>query len=106
MIAVNWLNMTGSSVVMVVAAIILLVWECLAFGFGKRRALLSTWFQKLGFRAPAAVFILGMLAGHFWLYFPPTLDDERVICPKCRETLRFNVDMKTGDLTADLIDMK
>ena len=102
----NWLNMTGSSVVMVVVAIILLVWECIAFGFGKRRALLSVWFQKLGFRAPAAVFIAGMLAGHFWLYFPPTVDDERVICPRCRETLTLNVNAETGDLTADLIEPK
>lgn len=94
------MNMSGTGVLMVTVGIVLLTWEILAFLLQKRRALLSTWFQKLGFRAPAAALIIGMLLGHFWMYFPPTVDDERVVCPHCSKTLVLCVDEKTGDLTA------
>lgn len=96
----DFLTMSNSGLIITVCCIILLVWELLAFIFGKRRALLSTWFQKLGFRAPAAVFALGALAGHFWMYFPPTIDDEVVQCPQCKARLTLNIDTQTGDLTA------
>mgnify|MGYP000013392344 FL=1 len=96
------LGMSTTGVLMVIIGIMLLAYEIVAFVIGKRRALISTWFQKLGFRAPAAVFVMGMLAGHFWMYFPPTVDDERVVCPKCREILVLNVDSKTGDVVAEL----
>lgn len=99
------MNMSGTGVLMVVLGIILLAWEILAFVLKKRRALLSTWFQKLGFRAPAAVLVIGMLLGHFWMYFPPTVDDERVVCPHCGKTLVLSVDEKTGDLKADRDDL-
>ncbi len=94
------MNMTGTGVLMVVTGVFLLAWEILAFVTGSRRALLSTWFQKLGFRSPIAVLVIGMLLGHFWMYFPPTVDDELVVCPHCGKTLVLNVDEKTGDLTA------
>lgn len=94
------MNMSGTGVLIVVLGIALLTWEILAFVLRKRRALLSTWFQKLGFRAPAAALLIGMLLGHFWMYFPPTVDDEQVVCPHCQQTLVLCVDEKTGDLTA------
>jgi hypothetical protein len=95
-------NMDGSSVVVVVVSIILLVWETLAFVMKKPRALLSTWMQKFGFRNPAAALIVGMFLGHFWMYFPPTIDDERVVCPHCRTTLVLSIDEETGDVRAGI----
>lgn len=95
------MNMSGTSVLMVTIGIILLAWEILAFALKKRRALLSTWFQKLGFTNPAAVLVIGMLLGHFWMYFPPTIDDERVVCPHCRTTLVLSIDEETGDVRAE-----
>ncbi len=102
----TFLNMTTTGVVLTACGIVLLAWEILAFVFGKKRALISTWFQKLGFRAPAAVFVLGALAGHFWLYFPPTLDNESVKCPQCDAWLILNVDASTGELTASAVSHK
>lgn len=96
----TFLNMSTTGVIMTACGVILLIWEVLAFVFNKRQALISTWFQKLGFRSPAAVFVLGALAGHFWMYFPPTVDGEAVQCPKCDATLQLNVDTTTGDITA------
>lgn len=97
------IGMSTTGVLMVTIGIVVLVYEILAFVLQKRRALVSTWFQKLGFRAPAVVFVLGMLAGHFWMYFPPTVDDETVVCPRCRETLVLRVDVSSGDLSADVV---
>jgi hypothetical protein len=94
--------MSGTGVVVVTAGIILLTWEILAFVFKRKRALISTWFQKFGFRYPAAVLVIGMLLGHFWMYFPPTVDDEPVICPHCHQPLTLNVDDTTGEITATL----
>lgn len=99
-------NMSGTGVLMVVIGIVLLTWETLAFVFKKRRALLSTWFQKLGFRAPAAMLVVGMFLGHFWMYFPPDVDGEQVVCPKCRETLTLCVDPDRHELTAELATPK
>ncbi len=98
--------MSTTGVLMVIIGIVLLAYEIVAFVIGKRRALLSTWFQKLGFRAPAVVFVMGMLAGHFWMYFPPTVDDEKVICPKCHETLTLTIDPKRNELMAELAKPK
>jgi hypothetical protein len=86
------MNMTGTGVVIVFVGIVLLCWEILAFVLGKRRALISTWMQKLGFRSPITVFVAGIFAGHFWAYFPPTLDDEHVVCPHCRQEFKLQID--------------
>ena len=94
--------MTTAGLVVTACVIALVVWEIVAFVAGRKRALLSTWFQKFGFRSPAAILGLGMLMGHFWMYFPPTVDDEPVQCPCCKSQLILNVDAETGDLTADL----
>ena len=85
---------------MTACGIVILVWEVLAFVFNKKQALVSTWFQKLGFRSPATVFVLGALAGHFWMYFPPTIDDEAMKCPQCNSNLTLHVDQQTGTITA------
>lgn len=95
----EFLNMSTTGVIMTGCGIVLLVWEVLAFVFNKKQALISTWFQKLGFRSPAVVFVLGALAGHFWMYFPPTVDNERVQCVQCRSWLALHIDAKTGELT-------
>jgi hypothetical protein len=100
------IGMSTTGVLMVAIGIVVLCYEIIAFVLRKRRALLSVWIQKLGFRAPGAILIIGMILGHCLMYFPPTIDDERVICPKCRETLTLNVNAETGDLTADLIETK
>ena len=63
----SFLNMTTTGVIMTACGIVLLIWEVLAFVLNKKQALISTWFQKLGFRSPAAVFVIGALAGHFWM---------------------------------------
>ena len=97
----SFLNMTSSGLLVTACVIGLLVWEIVAFVVGRKRALLSTWFQKLGFRAPAATLCIGMLMGHFWMYFPPTVDNEPVVCPCCSHKLILNVDNETGDLTAE-----
>lgn len=97
--------MTTTGVIMVACGIVLLVWEVLAFVFNKKQALISTWFQKLGFRSPAAVFVIGALAGHFWMYFPPTVDGDRVVCPRCRSQLELTV-TETGQLTATVAPEK
>lgn len=88
----SFINMTTTGVILIACGIVLLVWEILAFVLNKKQALISTWMQKFGFRSPAAVFVLGMLVGHFWCYFPPTLDDEQVVCPHCRYQLRLKID--------------
>jgi len=97
------LNMSTTGVIITICGITLLAWEVIAFVAGKKQALLSTWFQKLGFRSPAAVFVVGALAGHFWMYFPPTVDDESVQCPQCHAWLVLSTDPKTGKLvTTDI----
>lgn len=94
------LNMTTTGVILIAVGIVVLCWEVVAFVKQERRALVSTWMQKFGFRAPASIFVLGMLAGHFWCYFPPTIDDERVECPICNKQLRLTVDERSLDITA------
>ena len=96
------INMTTAGLVVTSCVIGLVVWELIAFVAGRKRALLSTWFQKFGFRSPAALVGIGMLMGHFWMYFPPTMDDEPVMCPCCKSHLVLNLDAKTGDLTAEI----
>ena len=96
----SFLNMSTTGVIMTACGIVILVWEVLAFVFNKKQALVSTWFQKLGFSSPATVFVLGALAGHFWMYFPPTVDNEPVQCPNCSQQLILHVDPQTGGLTA------
>ena len=93
------MNRSGTGVLIVITGIVLLSWEILAFVTGSRRALLSTWFQKLGFRSPIAILVIGMLLGHFWMYFPPTLDDEKVDCPHCGHSLTLTIDEETGGIT-------
>ena len=94
-------NMTTTGLIIVALTITLLVWELIAFVFKKRRALLSTWFQKFGFKQPFAMLCLGAIFGHFWMYFPPTLDDESIECPKCKTQLVISLDEKTGDYFAE-----
>lgn len=98
------LNMTTAGLVVTSCVIGLVVWELITFVVGRKRALLSSWFQKFGFRSPAAMLGIGMLMGHFWMYFPPTVDDEQVACPCCNANLVLNVDNETGDLTASVVD--
>jgi len=93
------INMTTTGVIIIACGIVLLAWEIVAFVLQKRRALLSTWLQKAGFRSPAIVFILGMIAGHVWCYFPPTLDGEKFHCPNCRHECELIVNVD-GTLTA------
>lgn len=95
------INMTTAGLVVTACVIALVVWEIIAFVVGRKQALLSTWFQKFGFRSPAALVGIGMLMGHFWMYFPPTVDNEPVTCPCCKSQLVLNVDNSTGELTAN-----
>lgn len=96
------INMTTAGLVVTACVIALVVWEIIAFVVGKKRALLSTWFQKFGFRSPAAMLGLGMLMGHFWMYFRPTVDGESVLCPCCQSKLILGLDNETGELTAEV----
>jgi hypothetical protein len=98
------LNMTHTGVVIIAVGIVVLVWEVVAFVTRSRRALVSTWMQKFGFRAPASIFVLGMLAGHFWAYFPPSIDDENVECPSCKKLLNLTVDSQSLDVTATVVE--
>jgi hypothetical protein len=98
------LNMTGTGVIIIAVGLVVLVWEVVAFVTGNRRALISTWMQKLGFKSPASVFVLGMLAGHFWTYFPPTIDDEQVECPACKKWLKLTIDSQSLDVTAEVVE--
>lgn len=86
------LKMDNTGILIITCAITLCIWEAVAFVKGKKRALISTWWQKFGFRAPSSIFMLGMLAGHFWMYYPPTLDDTRCECPKCEAKLVLSTD--------------
>jgi hypothetical protein len=94
------INMTWTGVLIIFVGIVLLVWEVIVFVKRKRRALISTWMQKFGFYSPLGMFVLGMLAGHFWAYFPPTLDDEQVVCPRCRYQIRLKID-EAGRLSGE-----
>ena len=94
------LNMTTTGVIIISCSIVLLMWEVVAFVRGKRRALISTWMQKIGFRSPIFIFVAGIFAGHFWAYFPPTLDDEHVVCPHCLKDFKLRLD-HTGHLTGE-----
>ena len=88
---------------MTACVIALIVWELIAFVFNKRRALVSTWFQRFGFSNPAAMFGLGALAGHFWLYYRPTMDGQTIECPHCNSTLTVTLNEKTGDYFAEKV---
>ena len=99
----NSLNMTNTGVMIICVGLVILVWEVIAFVRNSRRALVSTWMQKFGFRAPASIFVLGILAGHFWAYFPPSIDDERVECPSCKKLLNLTVDFQSLDVTATVV---
>jgi hypothetical protein len=98
------LNMTNTGLIIIAVGIVVLAWEIVAFVTKSRRALVSTWMQKFGFRAPASIFVLGMLAGHFWAYFPPSIDDEHVECPSCKKLLNLTVDSQSLDVTATVVE--
>jgi uncharacterized membrane protein SpoIIM required for sporulation len=70
------INMTWTGVIIIAAATTLLAWEIIAFVQRKRRARISTWVQKFGFKSPIGVFVIGIYIGHFWTYYPPTIDDD------------------------------
>lgn len=95
------INMTTTGLIVTACVIALVVWELIAFVANKRRALLSTWFQKFGFKQPFAMLCLGAIFGHFWMYFPPTLDGEPIECPKCKTQFVISLDEKTGDYFAE-----
>lgn len=97
----TFVNMTTAGTVVTTCCVILLVWEIIAVISGSRRALLSTVFQKVGFRAPGIVFCVGALVGHFWMYFPPTIDGESVTCPQCHQQLELTIS-NDGAITAAL----
>jgi hypothetical protein len=90
------INMTTTGLIVTACVIALVVWELIAFVCNKRRALVSTWFQKFGFNNPAAMFSLGALAGHFWMYYRPTMDGEVLECPHCNAKLVVTLNEKTG----------
>lgn len=100
----NFLNMSNFGILVTLICVILLFWETLAFIFKKRRALISTWMQKIGFKSPAVALFVGMIFGHIWMYFPPTLDCENFICPNCQKVIELKTEEKTGDLTAHLVE--
>lgn len=97
----DFLSMSNFGILVTIIAIALLVWECLAFIFKKRSALISTWMQKIGFKSPAVALFVGMILGHVWMYFPPTIDNEKIICPNCKAELNLKTD-EVGNLTADI----
>lgn len=93
--------MSNFGLLVTIGGITCLTWEILAYVFKQKRGLISTWMQKIGFRNPAVALSVGMILGHVWMYFPPTVDDEPVQCPCCKSHLVLNVDNETGELTAD-----
>lgn len=102
--SVQFLNMSNFGLLFTICAIICLTWEILAFVFKQNRGLISTWMQKIGFRNPAVALCLGMILGHVWMYFPPTVDQEVVTCPCCTVKLMLKMDNETGKLTAEKVE--
>lgn len=78
------------------------IYEIIAVFFYKnKQSFISTIMQKAGFKSPFIAFGFGTLVGHFWMYYPPTLDGEIIKCVNCNKEFVIKADENTGNYLAE-----
>jgi hypothetical protein len=78
------------------------IYELVAVFFYKnKQSFISTIMQKAGFKSPFIAFGFGTLVGHFWMYYPPTLEGEIIKCNNCHEEMLIKIDEKTNNYYAE-----